>query len=716
MDWNNALWESGVWLVQAYIITLALAAASIWGLARWTVWGRQFWALAAEYFSPRRSWRPLAALALILFLTLGAVRLEVLFSSWYNTMYTALQKLDESGFWMAMLLFAILATVHVLRSLFDFYVQQAFVIHWRVWLNEKLLQRWLDDQAYYRTQYLDTPVDNPDQRIQQDVATFVQMSLTLSMGVINALVSTFAFTIILWNLSGPLNVFGAELPRGMVFLVFVYVIVATVFAIRIGRPLILLNFLNERFNADYRYALVRLREYAESIAFYAGEKVEGALLRSRFAHVIGNAWAIVYRSLKFLGFNFSITQAAVVFPFIIQAQRFFSQQISLGDLMQTSQAFGRLQDNLSFFRNAYDDFATYRATLDRLSGFNRAIDNAQALPQPDVRAEGERLAMDGLTVRTPAGALLLKDLDLEVRPGAPLLIRGPSGSGKTTLLRAIAGLWPYCEGRIIRPEHDVLFLSQKPYLPLGSLRDALHYPQHLPDSASAQQALDIQAQQHAALASARGAATNLDTLIGRRNPELAPEPGIPAQAPLTLATAGATGDPGGISASGTASGTAVGTAPGAAAGLAIGSTAGTEPDAVSGISESGKGAGASARAISADERAKAVLELVQLGHLVDQLDQVADWGRILSLGEQQRLAFGRLLLAEPDAAFLDEATSAMDEGLEDAMYRLVRTHLPDTLLASVGHRSTLFRHHDQQLILEGGGSGGWKIQPTAIQA
>jgi putative ATP-binding cassette transporter len=615
-----------------------------------------------------------------------------------------------------MLLFAILATVHVLRSLLDFYVHQAFTIHWRVWLNEKLLQRWLGDQAYYRTQYLDTPVDNPDQRIQQDVATFVQMSLTLSMGVINALVSTFAFTIILWNLSGPLNVLGAEVPRGMVFLVFLYVIVATVFAIRIGRPLILLNFLNERYNADYRYALVRLREYAESIAFYAGEKVEGALLRSRFAHVIGNAWAIVYRSLKFLGFNFSITQAAVVFPFIIQAQRFFTQQISLGDLMQTSQAFGRLQDNLSFFRNAYDDFATYRATLDRLSGFNRAINNASALPEPDVRAEGERLAMDGLTVKTPAGALLLKDLDLEVFPGAPLLIRGPSGSGKTTLLRAIAGLWPYCEGQIIRPEHKVLFLSQKPYLPLGSLRDALHYPQQLPASASAQQLLNVQAQQHAALASARGPATNLDTLIVQHSQALAPEPGIrPAQPAMALASAGATAVPGSVPTAGTGSGTASGSGSRVAVGTTSGIASNTAP-AMTMSKASRTAAGTPIAPAAVDERATDVLRLVQLGHLVDQLDQVADWGRILSLGEQQRLAFGRLLLAEPDAAFLDEATSAMDEGLEDAMYRLIRTHLPDTLLASVGHRSTLFRHHAQQLILEGGGSGGWKVQPTATQA
>src|SRR5690606_2995085 len=213
----------------------------------------------------------------------------------------------------------------------------------------------------------------------------------LCMGVINARVPTSAFPLILWNLSGPLSVFGLEIPRGMVFLVFAYVLIATVFAIKIGRPLILLNFLNERFNADYRYALVRLREYAESIAFYAGEKVEGALLRGRFANVINNARALVYLSLKFLGLNFSISQAAVVFPFIIQAQRFFSKQISLGDLMQTAQAFGRLQDNLSFFRNAYDEFATYRATLDRLTGFTKAIADARALPTPDVRAQGSRI-------------------------------------------------------------------------------------------------------------------------------------------------------------------------------------------------------------------------------------------------------------------------------------------------------------------------------------
>jgi putative ATP-binding cassette transporter len=384
----------------------------------------------------------------------------------------------------------------------------------------------------------------------------------------------------------------------MVFLVFAYVLVATVFAVKIGRPLIQLNFLNEQFNADYRYALVRMREYAESIAFYAGEKVERALLNTRFANVIGNAWQIIYRTLKFMGFNFTVSQAAVVFPVIIQAQRFFSKQITLGDLMQTSQAFGRLQDNLSFFRNAYDNFATYRATLHRLSGFLQAVADAEKLPEPRVHLHTQpALELNGLTVKNPAGELLISELNLALSPGNSLLIRGPSGSGKTTLLRAIAGLWPYCQGDIVRPGDGLLFLSQKPYLPLGSLRDAMLYPQY-----------------------------------GRN--------AVP------------------------------------------------------------------------DERVSAVLHLVQLGHLAKRLDDVADWSRILSLGEQQRLAFGRLLLARPTIAFLDEATSAMDEGLEDAMYRLARQELPDTVIVSVGHRSTLFAHHARQLVLAGDGQGHWELKST----
>ncbi len=589
MNWSQELLNSSLWLLKAYSITLVIALLAGWALVRFSGWGKQFWRLSGDFFSLRHNPRPTLLLLAILFFTLFGVRMSVLFSQWYNQMYASLQKLDEQLFWVAMWGFAVLASVHIVRALTSFYLNQAFTLHWRQWLNERLLAGWLDKQAYFRSQYLATPADNPDQRLQQDVTSFAAMSLSLSMGVIDALVSTIEFTIILWGLSGVLNLFGTEIPRGMVFVVYVYVIIATVFAFKIGRPLIRLNFLNEKLNADYRYSLVRLREYGESVAFYRGEGVEGDKLRSRFSGIIGNAWAIVYRSLKFQGFNFIVSQTAAVFPFIIQAQRFFSKQITLGDMVQTAQAFGQLQDNLSFFRSAYDDFAGYRAVLDRLTGFVDAIEQADNLPSPQISTRGKLLALSALNIHTPQGRTLLSDATLSIKPGEPLLIRGRSGSGKTTLLRAIAGLWPYCEGHITRPEGRSIFLSQKPYLPQGTLRDALYYPS----------------------------------------------------------------------------------------------------------------------AAEAGDEAVKILALVQLGHLSSRLDESEEWAHILSLGEQQRLAFGRLLLAKPQSAFLDEATSAMDEGLEHTMYALVRERLPQTVLISVGHRSTLNSHHSHQLELLG--EGRWQL-------
>lgn len=593
MNWDQELTVSALWLAKAYGLTCLLFVAACWGLASFTRWGRQFWALSGGYFSPRRSWRPLIGLALILLLTLAGVRLDVVLTNWSNGLYTALQKNDESLFWGFVRLFCLLASIHVFRTLLNAFISQSFGIHWREWLNEKLLHKLLQEQTYYRNQFLAQRIDNPDQRIQQDVTSFVQSSLSLSMGVVGSLVSVIAFSLILWDLSGPLTLAGLTIPHGMVFLAFAYVAVSTVFAFRIGRPLVKLNFFNEQLNANYRYSLVRLREYAESIAFYAGERVEGALLRSRFGQIISNNWQIVYRTLKFQGFNLIVSQAAVVFPLVIQAHRFFSKQITLGDLMQTSQVFGQLHDGLSFFRQAYDDFAGYRATLERLSGLTQSADQASALPRPNIAHDGQRLALEDFTLLSPAGVPLISALTLDVPEGEALLVRGRSGSGKTTLLRSLAGIWPYSRGKIIRPAEHTLFLSQRPYLPEGSLLDALYYP--------------------------------------------------------------ATPQPGG------------------------------------------------------EARAREVLQLVQLGHLCDRLEQHDNWGVILSLGEQQRLAFGRLLLNQPRIAFLDEATSALDEGLEDAMYRLVRHQLPGTSLISVGHRSTLRQHHDREL--EIGLDGRWQSQP-----
>ena len=592
MNWHQALQESLSWLAIASFITFVGFTATAILAVRCTRWGSQFWQLAGPYFSFRRSWRPTLVFALLLVLTLFSVRLNVLFSFWYNGFYSALQGLDQVAFWYLLGVFAVLATIHVLRSLFTFYVNQAFSIQWRVWLTERLTHDWMRGDAYYRGQFLAEPVDNPDQRIELDVNAFVSNSVTLALGAVSALVSLIAFTGILWGLSAPLAVAGVEIPRAMVFAVYLYVIVATWIAFRLGRPLIRLNFLNEKLTANFRYALMRLRENAENIAFYQGAQVERGTLLGRFAALIVNVWALVFRNLKFSGFNLGISQVAVVFPFILQAPRFFSGAIKLGDVMQTSQAFGQVQDSLSFFRESYDTFAQYRATLDRLTGFLDANQQASALPRVLTEDQPHALQIAGLQVLRPDGHALIADLDLDLHAGQALLIKGPSGSGKTTLLRALAGLWPYAEGDVRRPMgHQALFLSQRPYLPLGDLRTVIAYP-------------------------------------------AAAKPGDEA-------------------------------------------------------------------------RMQQALRQVNLAHLAERLDVSCDWSNILSVGEQQRLAFARVLFNRPQVVFLDESTSAMDEGLEHALYSLLRSEMPGSLLVSVGHRSTLAGFHTHRLEVDG--HGGWSL-------
>ena len=415
--------------------------------------------------------------ALLLLLTVASVRLDVVLSYQGNGLLTAMQRLDAPAFWKYIGIFGILATVNVVLVLFTFWVSQAQIIHWRLWLNQRMAGDWLSGTAYYRMRFVSTPVDNPDQRIQQDVTSFTSDSQSLGLGAVSSCVGLVSFTIILWQLSGPITVFGLQIPRAMVFLAFIYVIIATVFAFRIGRPLIRLNFLNELLTASYRYALVRIRDNSENIAFYRGEQVENGGLMDRFAAVIANTWAIVYRSLKFQGFNLIISQIAVIFPYVIQAPRFFSQQITLGDVNQTATAFGQVEGALSFFRLAYDDFASYRASLNRLTGLLDANEEARALPVPVTEDRSTGLGVNDLDVRLPDGQPLLTDLDLNLAGGESLLVKGPSGSGKTTLLRSLAGLWPYVDGSIERPmDGEAMFCGQQPYLPQGTLRTALAYP------------------------------------------------------------------------------------------------------------------------------------------------------------------------------------------------------------------------------------------------
>jgi putative ATP-binding cassette transporter len=591
VDWSTEWFTSLVWIAGVFTAAALSSAVLVALLSRYTVWGRQFRRLAFPYFSPRgdAGWWPLLSVLLVLLLAIASVRLSVLFSFYSNDLFTALQQLDVAGFWQAIATFAVLATIHVARVLFEFYIQQGLVIRWRAWLTDRMIGDWLDGRAYHKGRYTPAAVDNPDQRIQEDIASFPDNSITLGIGAISALVSLVSFTIILWQLSGPLPVFGIEIPRGMTFLAYIFVIIASVIAFRIGRPLILLNFLQERFNASFRYALVRLRENSENVAFQRGERVEQGVLGVRFSDVISNMWAILFRSLRFQGFNLGVSQIAEVFAYVIQAPRFFAGQITLGDVTQTYNAFGQVHDSLSFFRNAYDDFASYRAVLDRLTGLLDANSAARALPTVDVE-DGDGLQVHDLTVRLPDERILVDDLDLDATAGTSLLVTGPSGGGKTTLLRSMAELWPHASGAVRRPGEDgSLFLPQQPYLPLGTLRASLAYP---------------------------GPAEEMD-----------------------------------------------------------------------------------------DERATQLLRQVYLPNLIDQLDEVDDWARRLSPGEQQRLGFARVLQMRPKVVFLDEATSAIDEGLEQTLYALLREELPDMIIVSVAHRSSLRRFHDELLELDA--DGGW---------
>ena len=593
VDWSTEWYTSTFWIIG---VTIAAALGSWligWLLTRSTVWGRQFARLAFPYFAPSgpEGWRPLLTALGVLALAIASVRLAVLNSYINSGLFTALQELDAAAFTRYIGIFAVLSVGFLTQALLAFYLQQRLVIRWRVWLNDRIVDDWLGGTAYHRGRFTSAPVDNPDQRIQEDVQSFTQQSTTLAVGAVSSLVSLVSFTLILWQLSGPLTLLGTEIPKAMVVIAYLYVVVATVIAFRIGRPLIGLNFLNERFNASFRYALVRLRENSEGIAFHRGEAVERDTLSGRFRAVITNAWAIVFRSLKFQGFNVIVTQYSQIIPLVVQAPRYFAGQVTLGDVSQTSIAFGQVENALSFFRLAYDDFASYRAVLIRLTGLLDADQEARELPRVAIE-EGEGLSVHDLTVRMPDDRVLVDDLELQLAAGASLFVTGPSGSGKTTLLRSLADLWPYADGTVHRPlGDDALFLSQQPYLPLGTLRTALAYP---------------------------GPASGVD-----------------------------------------------------------------------------------------DERAIAMLRRVQLLHLADRLDEEMDWARRLSPGEQQRLGFGRVLLARPRVVFLDEATSALDEGLEHTLYTLLREELPETIVVSVGHRSTLNRFHAERLELLG--DGRWQV-------
>jgi putative ATP-binding cassette transporter len=635
LDWGNELWASLVWIARGWALAAVCTLAVLVLIGRYTTWGKQFWRITGDYFKGPDSVKVWLWLAVLLLSVIAGVRLSVLFSYQGNDMLTSLQVVAQGriagdqalkdsgrdGFWLSILVFSIMAVLHVTRIMLDLFLVQRFMLRWRAWLTHRLTDDWLNGKAYYRARFIDDTIDNPDQRIQQDIDIFtagngplpntpnMTTGSTLLFGAVSAIASMISFTAILWNLSGTLTlpVVGVDVPRAMFWILLVYVLFASVIAFWIGRPIIWFSFKNEKFNAAFRYALVRLRDASEAVAFYRGELAERTGLRRLFAPVVSNYKRYLTKMIGFYGWNLSMSQIIVLPPYVLQFKRFYDGQIQLGDITQTASAFGSIEEGLSFFRNAYDQFAGYRAAIIRLHGLVVANEEGRALPTltttPCVDGAVE---LDDVEVRTPDGKQLIKPLDMRLEVGDTLVVTGPSGSGKTTLLRSLAELWPFTTGTLTRPcgPNETMFLSQLPYVPLGDLRAVVSYP-----------------------------------------------------------------------------------------------------------SEEG----------TIDDRTlQYTLHKVALPHLVDRLDEVDDWAKVLSPGEQQRIAFARILLTKPKVVFCDEATSALDEGLEFLCYNLVRTELPDTILVSVSHRTTVEQHHTHELELLGRGEwrlgrvGGDETEPALV--
>ena len=565
---------------------------------------RDLWALIHPYWTSEEKGRAWALLLGVIGITLALVYMEVQFNRWNNAFFNSLQNKDQAAFFRLMGRFGVLAAIYIVLYIYSVYVNQWLQIRWRRWLTDRYMREWLHERTYYRMQLTGSGTDNPDQRIAEDLKLFVEYSLDLVLGGLNAVVTLFAFLAILWGLSGALeftwNGQPYELYGYMVWIALAYALVGTWLTHRVGKRLIPLQFEQQRYEADFRYNLVRFRENMEGVALYRGEQGELEGFRARFRRVADNWWALMKRIKLLNTFRYGYNQAAIVFPYLVTAPRYFAGKFTLGDLTQTAGAFGQVQGALSWFINVYLPFANWKATVDRLTGFHRAVMQAQAdrVANPGVATApgaGEALALEHVDLLLPGGRTLLADASLRIEPGARVLVRGASGAGKSTLFRAIAGIWPFGRGHVRLPrEFPALFLPQRPYFPLGTLRAVVAYP------------------------------------------------------------------------------------------------------ALSGA--------------FSDAQIKAALTDVGLAHLCERLDEEANWSMQLSGGEQQRVAFARALLLQPQWLFLDEATSALDESSQAALHDLIAQRLPQATIVSIAHRPAVARFHDQTIELAVDGEGRGRLE------
>ena len=444
------------------------------------------WALTRPYWVSKQRGIGLVLLATVVGLALTLVWLEVQFNTWNRDFYNTFESKDQAEFFRQLGTFSLLAVIFIITAVYRTYFRQMLMIEWRTWLTEHYLADWLKERAYYRLQLLDRGTDNPDQRIADDLNIFVDLTLTLSLGLLSAVVTLASFVGILWGLSGAATLFGLEIPGYMVWVALVYAIAGTCLTHLIGRPLIQIGFDQQRYEANFRFSLVRLRENAEGVALYRGEAGELENFRARFASVIAIWWAKMLKQKQLGWFQSFYGQLAIIFPFVVASPRFFAGSMPLGGIFQIASAFGQVQGALSWFINAYGAFANWKATVDRLSGFAAALERAResAERESGARVEGKTkmLELENLELALPQGKPLLGATTLTLKQGEPVLVSGPSGAGKSTLFRAIAGIWPYWKGRVSLPAGKnggatLLFLPQRPYLPIGTLKQAACYPE-----------------------------------------------------------------------------------------------------------------------------------------------------------------------------------------------------------------------------------------------
>jgi len=444
------------------------------------------WRIASPYFRSEDRWPGRLLLAAVIAIELSIVAITVLINEWNNRFYNALQDRNWNAFVYQLGYFCVLATAFILLAVYQLYLNQWLQIRWRRWLTASYLDHWLEGANHYRMQLLGDAADNPDQRISEDIAQFIQLTLGIGLQLLNSCVTLFSFMIILWSLSAaaPLHVFGIgfDIPGYLLWAALIYACIGTALTHLIGRPLIALNFQQQRYEADFRFNLVRVRENSEQIALLDGERAERDRLLMRFGNVVANWLAIMSRQKKLTFFTASYAQASVVFPFVMVSPAYFASAIQLGGLMQTANAFGQVQGALSVFVTLYRNLAEWSAVIERLSGFDRSVATARAVavtpPVIGVAAgEAAAISFKDLAVRLPNGVPLVNASDISIGLGERVLVSGPSGAGKSTLFRALAGVWPFGAGTITVPKNArLMILPQRPYFPIAPLAAAVAYP------------------------------------------------------------------------------------------------------------------------------------------------------------------------------------------------------------------------------------------------